>query len=776
MQQSSSDREYTEHTPFPSHVLPIKTFLDWVIPTAFAFTALAWIGSAVTAAIILASYGTIMLMARWLLHCNKWRAAISTICVSMLVTTIVIAQDQPILTPTLVFVPVLVVTLALPYASFRVFRLLLLGSWLVVVGVMLLGELRLWNNTSFTPFDAIFRATSLAAAVAIVLLLLWQFSSRLNAALARSQEAEERYSVAVRGANDGIWDWDLAKQSIYFSPRWKEMLGLADADITNGVADWYDRVHPEDRTLLHEAVAAHIKGEKEHLEQEYRIRCGDGSYRWMLCRGLAVRDHAGTVIRLAGSQTDITTRKTAEEQLRHDSLHDALTGLPNRTLFMDRLSRTIERAKRHPESMFAVLFLDLDRFKLINDSLGHTVGDTLLKVISRRLLEGMRQGDTVARLGGDEFAVLLTELPSSNSAVDIADRLQRVVDEPFKIDNHDVFTTTSIGIAISSSTYHSADEMVRDADTAMYRAKALGKACAVVFDQEMHAHVMSRLQTENELRRAIAREEFEVYYQPVVSLHTGRICGFEALLRWNHPERGCVAPSEFLLIAEETGLISPIGDWLLQEACAQIAVWQSRFPHCAPLSININLAGTQMMHPQFVSQVMQVLNEASLPPEQLALEITERVITDGDGMVKSMLNSLCDLGVKLHLDDFGTGYASLISLHDLPISAVKIDRAFVSAMDAAPQNSAIVRAIVALSQNLGLEVIAEGVETSKQLAVLHAIGCDYSQGYYFSEPQDAVTTEALLSASEHWPHHDHLMPQIALPPISSHKAFPCTLA
>jgi diguanylate cyclase (GGDEF)-like protein/PAS domain S-box-containing protein len=610
--------------------------------------------------------------------------------------------------------------------------------------------------------------------VAVVLFLLWQVSSRLNDALARTREAEERYSVAVRGANDGIWDWDLQRRTIYYSPRWKAMLGLANDQISDTLDEWYDRVHPDDRPRLLAAVEAHIKGDNDHLEHEYRVRCADGTYCWMLCRGLAVRDIQGTAIRVAGSQTDITKRKQAEEQLRHDSLHDALTGLPNRSLFMDRLSQTIERTKRHAHAPFAVLFLDLDRFKIINDSLGHMVGDMLLNVIAQRLTVGMRQGDTVARLGGDEFAVLLTELPNANAAVEVADRIQQSVGKSFKLDNHEVFTTASIGIAVSTSGYSRADDMVRDADIAMYRAKLLGKARSVVFDQDMHAHIMSRLQMENELRRAIERQEFAVFYQPLVSLHTHKICGFEALLRWNHPERGYITPTDFLSIAEETGLMMLIGDWLLREACRQIAQWQSCYPHLAPLSISVNLAGTQVMHPRLVTQVAQALRETGLAAQQVAFEITEGVLLDRDGRVTATLKSLRELGAQLHLDDFGTGYASLISLHDLPISAVKIDRTFVSTMDAAPKNSAIVRAIVALSQNLGLEVIAEGVETATHLAVLHTIGCDYGQGYYFSKPQDAASAESLLSTTQPWQRDDHQMPQVALPAIPPQKAFPTT--
>jgi diguanylate cyclase (GGDEF)-like protein/PAS domain S-box-containing protein len=726
------------------------------------------------AGLVIGVYALCLLFARKLVDSGKWRSAVALMCSGLLTSIVIILPLQPRWSDALAVIPLSVVALALPYTSNRVFHWVLVACWIVSAVVILGAEFLLLNAVPETLFDRMFRLSAVIMTIAVVLFLLWQVSSRLNDALARTQEAEERYSVAVRGANDGIWDWDLKQRIIYYSPRWKEMLGLHDHEITDTINEWYDRVHPDDRPLLQEAIKAHINGEKDHLEHEYRVRCQDRSYRWMLCRGLAIRDENGSAIRVAGSQTDITKRKQAEEQLRHDSMHDALTGLPNRSLFMDRLSQMLERTKRHAQPPFAVLFLDLDRFKIINDSLGHLVGDMLLKVIAQRLTEGMRQGDTVARLGGDEFAVLLTELPNANTAVDVADRIQHAVGEPFKLDTHEVFTTASIGIAVSSSGYNSADDMVRDADIAMYRAKLLGKARAVVFDHDMHAHVLSRLQIENDLRRGIEREEFAVFYQPLVSLHNGKICGFEALLRWNHPEHGMVPPAGFLSIAEEAGLIVPIGAWLLQEACRQIAVWQKRYPQYAPLSISVNLSGTQVMYPQLVTQVAQVLRETGLCPQQMALEITEGVILDRDGMVTATLKSLRELGTQLHLDDFGTGYASLISLHDLPISAVKIDRTFVSTMDEAPKNSAIVRAIVALSQNLGLEVIAEGVETATHLAALHTIGCDYGQGYYFSKPQDAASAEALLATTQHWQRDDHEIPEIALPTIPHQKAFPST--
>ncbi len=758
--------------------------LTWVSRTTFVFAMcalLAWPlgGSRETGAAgtVVAAYGLCALGARRLVDNRRWRNAIAVMCVGLLIALLLVMLLKPMWWPVLALVPVYGVAFALPYITNTAFRWFVMTCW-VASTLVIIGS-SAWHEQIIGAswLDRMLLAGGMSAIIALVLLLLWQFSSRLHDALDRSQAAEERFMVAVRGANDGIWDWNLQTNTIYYSPRWKEMLSLGDDDVGSTTNEWFDRVHPDDHALLYAAVRAHLRGDTEHLEHEYRARCNDGSYCWMLCRGLAVRDADGIAVRLAGSQTDITTRKRAEDQLRHDSLHDALTGLPNRTLFMNRLAHLLGRGKRHTQPPFAVLFLDLDRFKIVNDSLGHLIGDTLLTLIGQRLADSMRGGDTVARLGGDEFAVLLTELPHPSLALEIAERIQHVIGEPFERDLQDVFTTASIGIAISTSGYASADDMVRDADIAMYRAKQNGKARAVVFDQAMHEHVLQRMQTEHELRRALESGEFIVAYQPLVSLSTGQICGFEALLRWQHGQRGVVPPTEFIAIAEETGLIVPIGRWLLEQACAHIVQWQQRFPSCAPLGISVNLCGAQVRHPQLVAHVAHVLHETGLNPAQLALEITEGVVLHhDDDMVATTLCALHDLGVQLHLDDFGTGYASLINLHNLPISAVKIDRTFVNTMDVVLQNSVIVRAIVALSQNLGLDVIAEGVESAVHVAALRAIGCPYAQGYYFSTPLPPAAIDAMLAAPQHWQRDDHRVPAVALPPIPQQKAFPNSVA
>ncbi|MFQ5857718.1 MAG: EAL domain-containing protein [Anaerolineae bacterium] len=559
------------------------------------------------------------------------------------------------------------------------------------------------------------------------------------------RESEERYALAARGANDGLWDWDLKTNEVYFSPRWKSMLGCEEDEIENSPDEWFNRLHPEDLEQVKVDISAHLEGVTSHFENEHRMLHKDGTYRWMLSRGLAVRDADGTAYRMAGSQTDITERKRAEEQLLHDAFHDGLTGLPNRALFMDRLGRAVERARRRADYLFAVLFLDLDRFKVVNDSLGHTVGDELLIAIAHRLRVCLRAADTVARLGGDEFAILLEDINDVSDATHVADLIGEAVMLPFNADGHEVFASASIGIVLSETGYDRPEGVLRDADIAMYRAKELGRARHEVFDTAMRAGAVARLEVETDLRWSVERQEFEIHYQPIVSLADGRIAGFEALLRWQHPERGLVSPGEFISVAEETGLIVPIDRWVLREACRQVRAWQTQFRTDPPLSISVNLSSKQFAQPDLVEQVEQILQETGLDARSLRLEITESVIMGNIESAAAMLSQLRALGVQVQMDDFGTGYSSLSYLHQFPIDAIKIDRSFISRMDVDGDNSEIVQTIVALAHDLGMDVIAEGVETGEQLAHLRALACEYGQGYYFAKPLDSEAAVALVT-------------------------------
>ena len=567
----------------------------------------------------------------------------------------------------------------------------------------------------------------------------------------RAEEAlrvsEERYALAARGANDGLWDWNLRDKTIYFSSRWKSMLGYDDTEIGDGPQEWFDRVHEADRAKVTRGISEHLDGLTPHLEVEARMLHKDGVFRWMLTRGLMVRDDSGTPLRMAGSQTDITEGKVA----------DPMTGLPNRLLFIDRLSRLIASSRRHSDALFAVLFLDLDGFKLINDSLGHAVGDKLLIGLANRLEESLRRTDTVtrldesftiARLGGDEFAIILSDLKDAADATRVAERLLKELSQPFHIDGKELFSSMSIGIALSTLANEHPEDYLRDADTAMYRAKALGKCRYVVFDANMRDLITRRLEVENDLRRALERQEFRNYYQPIVSLETGTIVGFEALLRWQHPTRGLLEPIEFIPVAEENGMIRDLGWWALSEACHHIAAWRTLHDSFASLSMSVNLSVKQFVDPNFGSKLEVLLRECNLPQGTLKLELTETSIMSDSTAAVTLLSQLKALGVRLAIDDFGTGYSSLSYLHRFPLDTLKIDRSFTDAMRVGERDeSMIARTIMPLAQHLGLDVVAEGVETMEQADLLRQLNCKYAQGFFFSRPVTAESIERMLAAA-----------------------------
>ncbi|HEX7183319.1 MAG TPA: EAL domain-containing protein [Thermoanaerobaculia bacterium] len=570
---------------------------------------------------------------------------------------------------------------------------------------------------------------------------------RVEAALRTS---EERYALAAQGTNDGLWDWDLEKNDFYLSPRWKEMLGFGDSELSDSPHEWFERVHPDDLPKLQEALGTHAVGSCANFQCEHRMRHRDGSYRWMLTRAIALCDENGRATRIAGSQTDITDRKKVEDQLLHDAFHDPLTGLANRALFLDRLGQSLARAKRRQSFHFAVLFLDLDRFKLINDSLGHLFGDQALIAIARRLETCVRPGDTVARLGGDEFAVLLDDVRHPADVEGITEQIESRLTAPFQVDGHEVYVNASIGIAFGTAGYERPEEILRDADAAMYQAKALGRARHEVFNEALHLAALDRLKLETDLRRAVQEQGFGIHYQPIVSLADGRVTGFEALVRWRHPAWGLVPPDQFIQVAEETGLILPIGRWVLSEACEKIHQWQREHPCDPPLSVNVNLSRRQLLQADLVEQIRRILERTGLPAESLQLEITESAILENPDAAAELLRHLKSLDIGLCIDDFGTGYSSLSSLQQFPVNVLKIDRSFIRGMGPEGERDEIVRAVVGLAHSLHMEVVAEGVETEGQLARLRTMGCDYGQGYLLCHALDTDGIERLLEREGPW--------------------------
>jgi diguanylate cyclase (GGDEF)-like protein/PAS domain S-box-containing protein len=558
--------------------------------------------------------------------------------------------------------------------------------------------------------------------------------------------SEERYRLAARGANDGLWDWDLDSHRVYYSDRWKAMLGYDAAEIGETDREWFSRVHADDLEKLREELRApQAGGDRDVFECEHRIRHRDGTYRWVRCRGAAVRDSSGRTLRMAGSLSDVT----------EDKVFDPLTGLANRILFMDRLEQEFSHHQANPAARFAVLFLDVDRFKLVNDSLGHLAGDRLLVAMAERLICGVRCGDTpvrpaprdlVARLGGDEFAILLSDLHDPAEAARVAQRILVELRQPFGLADRSIFCTVSIGIAAGGPAYQSAADLVRDADTAMYSAKSNGRCRAEVFDPAMRARVVERMEIENDLRHAMENREISVHYQPKVRLADRRICGFEALARWRHPSRGFIPPAEFIPVAEETDLIHGLDMWVLREACRQMKQWHVEYPCDPPLAISVNLSPRQFGQADLAGQIAEVLAETGLEPSSLRLEITEGVLMGDRAAALDVITRLKGLGVGLKIDDFGTGYSSLSYLAQFPFDTLKIDRSFTIQLTGMDANAEIVRSILEMAHTLGMEVIAEGVEESDQATRLLSLGCEFGQGYYFSRPVPPRDAERLIAA------------------------------
>ena len=562
------------------------------------------------------------------------------------------------------------------------------------------------------------------------------------------RDSEERYALALHGANDGLWDWDLVANAAHWSTRWKAMLGYGESELGDDPEEWFRRVHPEDIGQVRESLEQHLASGSGHYEREHRLLHRDETYRWVRCRGAAVRNAAGVATRLAGSFTDVTDAKLA----------DPLTGLPNRLLFLDLVDRAIKRTERRAEYVFGLLVLGLDRFKVVQDSLGPLAADRLLVAVARRLQASLRATDvltrdeagyTLARLEGSEFNVMLDDITDVGDAVQVATRLRRALEAPFEVEGHQLFVSATMGIAISTTGYTRPDEILRDAAVALNRAIASGTSSYEIFDPAMRQRALSRLQVETDLRKAIDNREFELHYQPIISLATGRIAGFEALARWRHPVRGLLLPEEFIAIAEDTGMIVDLGRLTLAESCRQMAVWLAQCGPAAPHFMCANLSSKEFADTELMKGVGNILEVAGLGSTHLKLEITESAFIDDMPAAQVTLKRAQAMGIECSLDDFGTGYSSLSYLHRLQVATVKVDRSFVGEMGVGRSGSAMVRSIVALAHTLGLSVVAEGVETAEQFAELRKVGCEYAQGFYLSKAVDAEAA-GLLIAAQPW--------------------------
>lgn len=560
------------------------------------------------------------------------------------------------------------------------------------------------------------------------------------------QQSEMRYALAAKGANDGLWDWDFQNDAVYYSERWNEIMGIVQPSGKKPTKElWIDRVHPDDRAEVIREMREHLNGLTEQFRSEHRVMYKFGAYRWVLARGLAIRNADGVACRISGSMTDISARKSSEAKIAYDALHDKLTGLPNRAFLTEKVNACLRKKRRNPDYHFGLLFIDLDRFKTINDILGHQCGDQLLIGVGKMLKELCRPSDTLARPGGDEFVLLLDNMSGEEYLEKVAEMVMDTLQTPIRLANRDVYSTASIGIASGSELYESPEELIRDADSAMYKAKARGKARFEKFDIESRVGSISTFDLELDLRRAIETNEFVLHYQPVVSLKNSSIVGFEALIRWEHPQKGLIPPNDFIPIAEETGLIVQIGQWGMREACSQLSAWQKSYRSAANLVMSVNLSARQFDQKDIAGMVCEVLEDTRLSPNCLNLEITESVIISNTKETAEIVDKLRKIGVKFALDDFGTGYSSLSYLSRLPVDYLKMDHSFVSRISEKGGNAELIKGIINLARSLGMAVVAEGIETAEQSDMLRQLDCTYGQGFLYSRPVDKIAAAKIIS-------------------------------
>lgn len=565
-------------------------------------------------------------------------------------------------------------------------------------------------------------------------------------ALEELEESQLQYRELVTSLCCGLWDWNLEDDTVFYSRPWKSMLGLLAEEVGDSPDEWLTRIHEEDRERVLRAIEHHKARPEACFVVEHRVTTAGGDTIWVEARGQAVL-RGGRAVRLVGSLVDVSERKRVEEELVHQTFHDPLTGLPNRTHMLTALDRCVARSGRRQGMRFAVLVMDLDRFKSINDTLGHGFGDQLIVMVARRLKSALRPEDLIARMGGDEFAILLEDIREPSDVLRIAERVRRLFDAPLTLDGQEFHVQASTGIAISEPGYQSSEELLRDADTAMYRAKAAGGGRHEMFKRDMHSAAVGELELETDLRKALTAHELIAHFQPIVELETGRIRAYEALMRWEHPTRGFVSPMDFIAVAESTGLIHDLGRSVLRQSCENAVRWKESLNSHAPY-VTVNVSGKQILSSDFPETATRILETVGLPPESLVIEITENVLLEGSSTARDALLDLRSNGIRIFLDDFGTGYSSLSCLNRFPVDALKIDRSFLRAGAEGGRGWRIVESIVWLASRLGMGVVAEGVETEEDRQRLLSIGCERAQGFYFSRPVPGAVAAEQLAAPQ----------------------------
>ena len=561
----------------------------------------------------------------------------------------------------------------------------------------------------------------------------------LEATARQLANSEERYALATRAANDGLWDWDIPNDKAYFAPRFAEILGLSPGTLVGGSATLINHLHPDDREPFRLRLIAHLKRESTQLMVEHRILHSDGGYRWILTCGMAVYDtKTGRAIRMAGSISDIHLRRRAEDQLLHDALHDGLTGLANRALFAEHLQNTLSHADRATDSQFAVLHINIERFHVVNDSLGYSAGDDLLRLVSARIRALARPGDVVGRIGGDQFAVLLNDISDASEAIRFSKNLQTHLAEKAELNGHALYPKTRIGVALGSGGFQNAEDLMRDADNAMQRSRRSTESTITVFQSAMHQQIMRDLQLESQLRAALRDKQLVAHFQPIVDLKTGRAAGFEALVRWPQANARRIGPDVFIPLAESLDLVHELGMQMLDQSCARLKSWRDLGLACDDLSISVNLSARQLALPDLADQVVACIDRYGLPPSALKLEITEGTLVTRKELAIKQLGTLRAKGLKILIDDFGTGYSSLSYLHTIPCDTIKLDGSFIREIERDTRLRAIVGASIHLAHELGMSVVAECVETQNQADILGRLHCDYGQGFLFApaEPEE----------------------------------------